>query len=116
MRFWKNVLLIGIGGIFLLLGAYIALALYSNRVADRDAHKFCGDISIGSNIAAATALADRREILWGKDGGNRTPPSVTGGANYDFYFFGAGMDKAVCEVSVDGAAHVRSKHPEVEPD
>ena len=69
--------------------AFVACIVYANWSAERRAREFCDDISIGSDISAATARANHRKILWGPYRG------------YTFYFPGFIFDKAVCEVEVD---------------
>jgi hypothetical protein len=100
--------------VILLLGAsFIALGLYANWAAEREARKFCDETPIGSDISAATAKAENRKILWGASG-HDAPVGV--GSPYAFYFFGFVMDKAVCYVSIDRQGKVRSKQSEMQID
>jgi hypothetical protein len=85
-------------------GVLVASVWGTNWLAERRARRFCSMIPIGSDIAAATATATKRRILWGSYGG------------YTFYFPGVIFDKAVCEVSVSKEGKVLSRNAEMEYD
>ena len=75
----------------LILGVAVLLAvgLYGDRSAERNARAFCDAIPIGSPISNAVAKAKAEKILWGT------------ARFYSFYFPGVVFDKAICEVEVD---------------
>jgi len=102
--------------VVLLAASVLGLSAWANWSAERDARRFCDETPIGSDISAATARADDRKLMWGAGGKYYHDAPVGEGSPYTFYFFGAVMDKAVCEVSFDRKGKVRTRHSEMEYD
>jgi hypothetical protein len=119
MRSWKKWLLIGVVVVLLFSGALVALGVYADWAAEKNARAFCDEISIGSDISTATARAADRKIMFGPSSAieRKALWGASDSGVYTFYFFAAFIfDKAVCEVSVNREGKVRSKFSEMEYD
>jgi hypothetical protein len=81
------------------------IALYLDKAAEYDAKTFCARIAIGSDITFPVDQAEKQgdwRHYWSDDKMRHT-----------FWFPGFVMDKAYCDVNVDKAGHVTSKHAEM---
>ena len=99
----KNIALVA-ASLILGAAALLAVGLYVDRSAERDARAFCDATPIGASISIAIAKANAKKVLWGT------------ARFYSFYFPGVIFDKAICEVEVDEHGIVVRKGYVVEHD